>query len=141
MWVLEGNIRNIEIFNDTLYFSAASSAFGDLGVYKLSNGLPISGTNQPFEAVVTYVSSITTAGPYGFSISPDGCTLYIADEGSTGAGSYPGISKWVRSGAIYNYAYSSLDVDPGRWVEDVRLSVCFILATIFFNFLEFSKRF
>lgn len=104
--LLEGNIRNIEIFNDTLYFSAASSAFGDLGVYKLSNGLPISGTNQPFEAVVTYVSSITTAGPYGFSISPDGCILYIADAGSTGAGSYPGISKWVRSGAIYNYAYS-----------------------------------
>ena len=104
--LLAGNIRNIEIFNDTLYFSAASSAFGDLGVYKLSNGLPISGTNQPFEAVVTYVSSITTAGPYGFSISPDGCTLYIADAGSTGAGSYPGISKWVRSGAIYNYAYS-----------------------------------
>lgn len=104
--LLEGDIRNIEIFNDTLYFSASFSALGDLGVYKLSNGLPISGTNQPFEAVVTYSSSITTAGPYGFSISPDGCTLYIADAGSTGAGSYPGISKWVRSGAIYNYSYS-----------------------------------
>ncbi len=103
--LISGNVRNIEIFNDTLYFSAASSGIGDLGVYKFSNGLPTT-SSQPYEAVATYISSITTAGPYGFSISPDGCTLYIADAGSTGSGSYPGISKWTRSGGVFSHTYS-----------------------------------
>lgn len=103
--LMSGNVRNIEIFNDTLYFSAASAAIGDLGVYKFPNGLPTT-SSQPYEAVATYISSITTAGPYGFSISPDGCTLYIADAGSTGPGSFPGISKWTRSGGVFSHAYS-----------------------------------
>jgi len=103
--LMSGNVRNIEIFNDTLYFSSASSGIGDLGVYKFSNGLPTT-SSQPYEAVATYISSITTAGPYGFSISPDGCTLYIADAGSTGPGSYPGISKWTRSGGVFSHTYS-----------------------------------
>jgi hypothetical protein len=103
--LISGNVRNIEIFNDTLYFSAASAAIGNLGVYKFSNGLPTT-ASQVYEPVATYTSTITTAGPYGFSISPDGCTLYIADAGSTGVGSYPGISKWTRSGGVFNHAYS-----------------------------------
>ncbi|MBU3658481.1 MAG: hypothetical protein FGM14_01305 [Flavobacteriales bacterium] len=101
--LLSGNIRNIEIFNDTLYYSTGS---GTIGVYKFLNGLPIAGSNQPTAAIATYVTTSGTGGPYGFSISPDGCTLYIADAGSSGSGSYPGISKWTRSGGNYTFQYS-----------------------------------
>lgn len=105
--LLAGNVRNIEIFNNQLYFSTSSSSdFGAIGIYKLTNGLPTSGSSQPYTTVATYSTTSGTGGPYGFSLSPDGCTLYVADAGSTGVGSYPGISKWTLSGSSFAYQYS-----------------------------------
>ena len=105
--LLAGNVRNIEIFNNQLYFSTGSSSdFGAIGIYKLTNGLPTSGSSQPYTTVATYSTTSGTGGPYGFSLSPDGCTLYVADAGSTGVGSYPGISKWTLSGSSFAYQYS-----------------------------------
>jgi len=105
--LLAGNVRNIEIYNNQLYFSTGSSIdFGAIGIYKLTNGLPTSGSSQPYTTVVTYSTASGTGGPYGFSLSQDGCTLYVADAGSTGVGSYPGISKWTLSGSSFAYQYS-----------------------------------
>ena len=105
--LLAGNVRNIEIFNNQLYFSTGSSSdFGAIGIYKLTNGLPTSGSSQPYTTVATYSTTSGTGGPFGFSLSPDGCSLYVADAGSTGVGSYPGISKWTLSGSSFAYQYS-----------------------------------
>jgi hypothetical protein len=105
--LLAGNVRNIEIYNNQLYFSTSSSSdFGAIGIYKLTNGLPTSGSSQPYTTVATYSTTSGIGGPYGFSLSPDGCTLYVADAGSTGVGSYPGISKWTLSGSSFAYQYS-----------------------------------
>ncbi len=96
------NTRNIEIFNGQLYYSTASASSGNIGIYVLGSGLPTaSATASPF---ITYPST-NGSGPYGFSISPDGCTAYIADDGST---NYPGISKWTKdNGGNWNFQYNN----------------------------------
>ena len=75
--------RNVEIFNNQLYVSQ-SSAINEVGT-----GTPTSGT-QVLNQILTY----TNASIYDFSISPDGCTMYVADNGSS---SYRGVTKWTKS--------------------------------------------
>jgi hypothetical protein len=102
--VINFNTRNIEIFNGQLYYSTASASSGYIGIYALGTGLPTAtATAIPF---ITYPST-NGSGPYGFSISPDECTAYIADDGST---NYPGISKWTKDSAgnwIFQYSNST----------------------------------
>jgi len=75
--------RNVEIFNNQLYVSQ-SSKINEVGI-----GTPTSGT-QSLNPILTYAS----ASIYDFSISPDGCTMYVADNGSS---SYRGVTKWTKS--------------------------------------------
>ncbi len=77
------NARNVEIFNNQLYVSQ-SSAINEVGT-----GTPTAGT-QVLNQILTY----TNASIYDFSISPDGCTMYVADNGSS---SYRGVTKWTKS--------------------------------------------
>ncbi|MEN9303459.1 MAG: hypothetical protein RL264_1888 [Bacteroidota bacterium] len=96
------NTRNIEIFNGQLFYSTASANSGNIGIYALGTGLPTSSVAAtPF---ITYPAT-NGSGPYGFSISPDGCTAYIADDGST---NYPGVSKWTKdSGGNWTFQYNN----------------------------------
>ena len=106
------NTRNIEIFNGQLYFSTASASSGNIGIYALGTGLPTGAvTASPF---ITYPTT-NGSGPYGFSISPDGCTAYIADDGST---NYPGISKWTKdNGGNWVFQYGNTTTARGLVVD------------------------
>jgi hypothetical protein len=106
--IINFTTRNIEIFNGQLYYSTASNSSGNIGIYALGSGLPTStATATP---VITYPASSNGNGPYGFSISPDGCTAYIADDGST---NYEGISKWTKN-TSGNWAFQYKNSTPAR---------------------------
>jgi hypothetical protein len=106
------NTRNIELFNGQLYYSTASASSGNIGIYALGTGLPTSNSNAtPF---ITYPAT-NGSGPYGFSISPDGCTAHIADDGST---NYPGISKWTKdTNGDWIFQYSNSIIARGLVVD------------------------
>ncbi len=110
--VINFNTRNIEIFNGQLYYSTASASSGNIGIYALGTGLPTSSASAtPF---ITYPAT-NGSGPYDFSISPDGCTVYIADDGST---NYPGISKWSKdSGGNWTFQYNNSTTVRGLVVD------------------------
>ena len=106
------NTRNIEIFNGQLYYSTASASSGNIGIYALGTGTPTS--NSIATPFITYPAT-NGSGPYGFSISPDGCTAYIADDGST---NYPGISKWTKdTNGDWIFQYSSSTQARGLVVD------------------------
>ncbi|NBS91681.1 hypothetical protein EBS67_17075, partial [bacterium] len=86
------NIRNIEIFNGNLYFSTGA---GTNGIYQVGSGL-LTSANQ------TAVLIVPTSSPYGFSISPDGCTMYVADDLISSPG---GISKWLKVNGTWVWQY------------------------------------
>lgn len=81
------NYRNIEIFNNQLYFSSTTGNF--IGISKIGNGLSTSSNEIP-ESVIFMGSG---ASPYGFSFSPDNNTCYISDDRASVLG---GIQKWVK---------------------------------------------
>ena len=90
------NTRVIQIFNGQTYLSSASGT--NLGVLALGTNIPTTCCQT-----TTLLNSPNTGSAYGFSFSPDGNTLYIADDGLSGATA--GISKYVKSGATYALAY------------------------------------
>ena len=80
------NTRVINIFNGQLYNSASSGTF--TGVNQVGTGLPTtSGTTT-----TTFVNQ-SGSSSYGFAISPDSLTVYVADDRTSAAG---GIQKWTR---------------------------------------------
>jgi len=85
------NTRVVQIFNGQMYVSTGS---GTTGVYSVGTGIP----------AVTGATSVlagATVSPYGFSISPDSNTLYIADDNT-------GIRKYTRTGGAgpFTFAYT-----------------------------------
>jgi hypothetical protein len=86
------NTRNVEIFNGNLYFSTGS---GTAGIYEVGTGFPTS-SGQTATLVVA------AASPYGFSISPDGNTMYVADDRASAFG---GIYKFTKSGSTWSQSY------------------------------------
>ena len=84
-------IRNIEIFNGQLYCSRISTAANSPYIYAVGTGLPETTTTT-----LTGVANVaaTTARPNDFSISPDGTTMYVADNATL---SSTGITKLVKS--------------------------------------------
>ncbi len=95
-------IRNIEIYNGNLYFSTATTSttapINGPGIYQVGAGLPTT-TGQ----IATPVFNQSGGEPYGFSISPDGCTAYVADDRAAPNG---GIKKWTKSGSTWSLAYT-----------------------------------
>lgn len=93
------NTRSVQIFNGQIYYSASATSTG--GIYKVGNGTPTDST-----IVATRIAVDTSAGPsgspYGFSISPDDKTLYIADDQSTTGG----ILKYTRASSTDMFAYA-----------------------------------
>lgn len=94
--ITQTNTRNVEIFNGNLYYSTGS---GTTGIYQVGTGLPTS-SGQTATIVVA------AASPYGFSVSPDGNTMYIADDGAINGNTGGGIQKWTKSGSTWTRQYT-----------------------------------
>ncbi len=92
--LVSANARGLEIFNNQLYYSSSSN------VFQVGTGLPTSGTQITNGLLTTY----SNPGIYGFSISPDGCTMYVADNGSNS--SYRGVSKYKLVSGAWTYQYN-----------------------------------
>ncbi|NBV87035.1 MAG: hypothetical protein EBS01_12415, partial [Verrucomicrobia bacterium] len=93
------NLRNVEIYNGNLYFSTGS---GTIGIHQVGTGLPT--TSGQIATVVIPTGAGTS--PYGFAISPDGNTAYVADDSTVNANSGGGIQKWTKSGSTWTRQYT-----------------------------------
>lgn len=89
------NIRDINIYNNQLYFSAT---IGTYGIYAVGTGLPTTGPQ-----VATLVINTGSGFPNAFSFNPTDDTCYIADDRTTGLG---GIQKWVFTGGLWVLSYT-----------------------------------
>ncbi|OJW77853.1 MAG: hypothetical protein BGO69_00055 [Bacteroidetes bacterium 46-16] len=74
------NNRQLNVHNGQLYFSTGS---GTRGIYQVGNNLPNTTGQLSSNIINTGASS-----NYGFAISPDGLTCYIADDGGLGITKY-----------------------------------------------------
>lgn len=84
-----------------LYFSTGS---GTRGIYQVGTGLPTAAGTTATQLIATG----TTSSPYGFSISPDGLTAYVADDRSTTTANTGGVEKFTRTstGSAFALAYT-----------------------------------
>ncbi|NBX79292.1 MAG: hypothetical protein EBQ94_02765 [Flavobacteriales bacterium] len=106
-----GNVRNLEIYNGTLYFSGTGitvNSVSTIGIFQLGTvgTLPTTGSQT-----VTTIISYTSGVPGGFAISPDGCTIYIADASSQTT--RRGISKWSNSTGTWTMVGSNYSPTNG----------------------------
>ena len=69
------NLRNTEIYNGGLYYSTGSGGTTGVGIYQVNTNLSITSGQTALLLINT-----VTANPYGFAISPDGKTVYVAEE-------------------------------------------------------------
>ena len=87
-----GNGRVANIFNGQLYISTSSTTFNgtgsSLGIYQIGTGLPTSGT----PTLTNLINTGTGSSPYDYAVSPNGLTIYIADDRASASG---GIQKWT----------------------------------------------
>ncbi len=97
------NTRVVRVYNNQLYISTASGAF--LGVCSIGSGTPT--TSGQTTTLLPGMPTSGTHSPYGFSVSPDGNTLYVADDGSAANGG--GIQKWTLSAGTWSKAYTLLN--------------------------------
>ena len=86
------NSRQIQVRNGNLLYSTGS---GTRGIYSF-NGLPTSTTNA--SSLLTGVTGQGTS-PYDFTFSPDGNTLYVADDGI-------GVQRFNFSNGSWTHAYN-----------------------------------
>ncbi len=91
------NARVANIFNSQLYVSSSSSTFNgagsNLGIWMVGTGTPTTALPAtPTTELVNVINTATGSSPYDFAVSPDGLTIYIADDRGTAAG---GIQKWT----------------------------------------------
>ena len=101
------NQRNVEIFNNQLYFSTGS---GVTGIYTMGTGLPTTGSQTP-----TLVSGMTATSPYGFVMFDTNADsildlAYVADDGATTGG---GLKKYTFSAGTWTNQWSLLNNASG----------------------------
>ena len=97
------NTRNVEIYNNQLYFSTGSAP---IGIYSVGSGLPTA-TGQTSTA---QISTGTGSSPYGFVMfDTDGNgaidRAYIADDRTSAGG---GLQKWTFNGTSWTNSWSLL---------------------------------
>lgn len=90
------NTRVVNIFNGQLYTSTASGAF--VGINAVGTGTPTGSGNTTAVLAGTTTYGTGTASPYGFALSPNGLTLYVADDRTIANGG--GIVKFTRPDAL-----------------------------------------
>lgn len=98
------NLRNIEIYSNQLYFSAASGTF--LGVSTLGTGVSTSGVQVP-SLVINVGAGASTYGFLMFDTNNDSTLdlAYLADDRATVGG---GLEKWVLSSGTWSNTWSLL---------------------------------
>jgi hypothetical protein len=89
------NSRVLDYYNGNLYFSTGS---GTQGIYQYT-GTPTSATSAS-----AFLTGITGQGtsPYDFVFSPDGNSLYVADDAI-------GVQKFTFNGSVWTLAYNFTD--------------------------------
>src|SRR5581483_3238983 len=99
------NIRNIEIYNGSLYVSSGAGNPG-VGIARIGTAGTLPTTSAA--ATATLVIPTTPGGgspnPMGFAISPDGGWAYVADLRTAASGG--GIQKWKLGGATWTLQYT-----------------------------------
>jgi hypothetical protein len=96
-----GNVRVLGIFNGLLYASCAVSTAG-LWVF---NWLPISSSAPS----LVLSRSTNSSAPDEFAVSPDGKTIYLADDDNLANGG--GVERWDNNGGtwVLNYVLSTVN--------------------------------
>ncbi len=94
------NSRVLNYQGGDLYFSTGS---GTQGLYKFA------GTPTGAATSTAFLTGITGQGtsPYDFVFSPDGNSLYVADDGI-------GVQKFIFSGSAWTLAYNFTDTAPSN---------------------------
>lgn len=105
------NTRVVEIYNGKLYFSAASGTV--FGIYQIGTGLPTT-TNETTSVLIPMA---TGSSPYGFAISADGNTAYIADDSAANGNLGGGIQKWTRADELWTRQYTFTNQARGLAVD------------------------
>lgn len=101
------NTRNVEIYNNQLYFSTGS---GTIGIYSVGSGLPTTSGQTSSLLINTSGTGTGTASPYGFVMfDTDGNgsidRAYIADERTSAGG---GLQKWTFNGTSWTNSWALL---------------------------------
>jgi uncharacterized protein (TIGR02145 family) len=117
------NLRNIEIFNGNLYFTTGSGS--NRGLYQVGSGLP---TTSDQSANLILSVNTSTSSPYDFSISPDGCTIYLTDDGNGGDLTLAGIYKFQNTNGTWTNPYKYTAFTRGL-VVDFKEAITKIYAT------------
>jgi hypothetical protein len=104
--------RVVDIFGGNLWVSSGNNSAGQTqGLYSFS-GLP---SGSPSSTAVLSVSTGANSDPNDFAFSPDGLTVYIADDDSfTTASGVGGIERWDYNGSAWVFNYS-LGTGTGNW--------------------------
>lgn len=104
--------RVLDIFNGNLWVSSGNNNAGQTqGLYSF-NGLP---SGSPSTTAVIGVNTGSTSDPNDFAFSPDGLTVYIADDDNfTGSSGVGGIERWDYNGSAWVFNYS-LGTGTGNW--------------------------
>ena len=89
-----GNNRVVSIFGGNLYVATAYGSFTN-GLWRF-DGIPTTRTDP--------VQIITNASPSEFAVSPDGNTIYIADDTSIANGG--GLQRWDNAGGLWTLTYT-----------------------------------
>ncbi|HEX4121646.1 MAG TPA: immunoglobulin domain-containing protein [Verrucomicrobiae bacterium] len=92
------NTEVVSIFNGNLCFS--SQKISPIGIWGF-NGTPVSTTGP---SLIVACSGPTSPSPYAFAISPDGSTVYVADDDSIAKGG--GVQKYVNGAGTWGLAYT-----------------------------------
>jgi hypothetical protein len=87
------NSRSMGLFNGNIYAAEASTPAGVLEI----SGLPTS-------AATPQVLFSGSSGTFDLAVSPDGNTIYVADQRSIASGG--GIQRWQFDGANWSLAYT-----------------------------------
>ena len=112
------NCRDLQIFNGNMYVSASTGSFK--GVSQVGSGIPV--TTGQTESLLASESS--AGGPYGFSISPDGNTMYVASATS-------GILKYTRTGGTGVFTPAAYTVYAGAACSGIAVDYSTTNPTIY----------
>ncbi|PQJ10519.1 hypothetical protein CJD36_011120 [Flavipsychrobacter stenotrophus] len=107
-------LRNVQIFNGQLYCSGQSPA----GISALGSGIPTTSAT----ATLLNMSGLTGASPFAFAISPDGNTLYIADDAA-------GIFKYSKVAGTFVFQYKVTTTNCRGLTVDFTTSPYILYAT------------
>ena len=106
------NIRAINIFNHQLYVTSSTGTFQ--GVSAIGTGIP-STSGQTMTLLSGFPVTAGVESAYAFAMSPDGNTIYVADDAA-------GIQKWTLSSGTWTKQYT---LNPSPVVTGFRgITVC-----------------